>query len=197
MCTRPESLSLASALRQGGVSLIELIIFIVIVSIAVAGILQVMDKVTGHSADALVHKQSLAIAQSLLEEIELMPFTWCDPNDPSAVSATKYTECHTPQNSYTGASPASESRGSLTDPYDNVADYSNYSTPPTGIVDINGNGVGLGSYLASVAIAPVGISFLGAADNDAALQITVTVTSPDGSQVQLEGYRARYAPNGT
>lgn len=88
--------------------------------------------------------------------------------------------------------PAGESRGSATNPYDNVVDYSNYSMSP--IVDINGNAIGLPNYKASVAITHVGTAFLGAADNDAALLITVTVTGPDGSQVVLDGYRARYAP---
>jgi len=37
--------------HQRGISLIELIIFIVIISVALTGILLVMDKVTAHSAD--------------------------------------------------------------------------------------------------------------------------------------------------
>ena len=173
------------------------IIFIVIISVALVGILLVMNQTTMHSGDALLRKQSLAIAESLLEEVELMPFTWCDPNDPSAVSATGYAGCHTPQNvtpsSYLGAP---ESRGDLNTPYDNVLDYNGYTMPS--VVDINGAAIsGLTGYSARVTITPVGTSYLGVADNDAGLQITVTVTSPGGEQLQLDGYRARYAPNGT
>jgi MSHA pilin protein MshD len=58
-------------LRQRGVTLIELIVFIVIISTALAGILLVMNQVTLHSADPLVHKQALAIAESMLEEVQL------------------------------------------------------------------------------------------------------------------------------
>lgn len=203
MCIRPDPRRFSPVVSQAGVGLLELVIFIVIVGIAVAGVLPVMNKMTTHSADALIHKQSLAIAESLLEEIELMPFTWCDPNDPSAVVATKYIECTTPQNAYTGPSPATESRGGAqsvpvgSDPFDNVADYSTYNMSP--IVDINGTPItGLGGYSASVAIVQAGDnSFLGTADKDAALRITVTVTAPDKSKVILDGYRARYAPNGT
>ena len=54
---------------QRGVSLIELIMFIIIISIAVTGVLLVMNRVSGHSADTLIRKQALAIAESLLEEI--------------------------------------------------------------------------------------------------------------------------------
>ncbi len=75
MCTRH---------RQHGISLIELIMFIVIVSVALAGILLVMNVTTKGSADPLIHKQALAIAESLLEEVELMPFTYCDPDDLAA-----------------------------------------------------------------------------------------------------------------
>ncbi len=57
--------------RQKGISLIELIMFIVIVSVGIAGILSVMNVTTKASADPLLRKQALAIAESLLEEIDV------------------------------------------------------------------------------------------------------------------------------
>ena len=57
--------------RQAGLSLIELVMFIVIVGVAVAGVLSVMNVTTRHSADPMIRKQAQAIAESLLEEIEL------------------------------------------------------------------------------------------------------------------------------
>ncbi len=74
--------------RQRGLTLVELIVFIVIVSVGLAGILVTYDTVVRHSADPLVRKQALAIAESLLLEIEQQPFTWCDPDDESATTAT-------------------------------------------------------------------------------------------------------------
>src|SRR5512135_2291068 len=65
MCTKP------AFLHQRGISLIELIMFIVIVSAALAGILLVMNQVIGRSADPLLRKQALAVGESLLEEIRL------------------------------------------------------------------------------------------------------------------------------
>ena len=194
MCTRPFRLPRNNSLRQAGISLIELIMFIVIVSIALVGILLVMNQTTAHSADALIRKQSLAVAESLLEEVELMPFTWCDPNDPSAVSAAGYGDCSYPQNNKQSFPPG-EARGSVTNPLDNVVDYNGYSMSP--IVDINGTNIGLNGYAANVVVTPVGNAYLGTADNNAGLRITVTVTGPGGSQLQLDGYRARYAPNGS
>jgi MSHA pilin protein MshD len=60
--------------RQRGISLIELIMFIVIVSIALAGILLGINQITGHSADTMLRKQALTAAESLLEEIEAQTF---------------------------------------------------------------------------------------------------------------------------
>lgn len=65
----------SSLVPQRGISLVELIMFIVIVGVALAGILLVMDTVTKSSADPVIHKQTLAIAESLLEEIELQDFS--------------------------------------------------------------------------------------------------------------------------
>jgi Tfp pilus assembly protein PilV len=76
-----------SKLRERGVSLVELVVFIVIVSAAVAGIIGVMSITTQSSADPVVRKQALAIAEAVLEEVQLQPFTYCDPDDPGAATA--------------------------------------------------------------------------------------------------------------
>ena len=197
MCIEP---SFPRRFRQRGASLVELIMFIIIISVAVVGVLLVMNLTTAHSADPLVRKQALAIAESLLEEIELMPFTYCDPDDASAVSATSTADCINSQDVITGPVPAGESRGGAlsvpvgSNPFDNVADYGGYTM--NGITDITGAATGLGNYSANVTLVRAGSDFLGVADNGAALRITVTVNAPDGAtQVVLDGYRTRYAPN--
>lgn len=72
--------------RRGelGFTLIEIIIFIVIVGFGVAGVLSVMNMVTMHSADPLVRKQASAMAESVMEEILLK--NYCDP-DTATVNA--------------------------------------------------------------------------------------------------------------
>jgi Tfp pilus assembly protein PilV len=74
--------------RQRGLSLVELVMFILIVGAAVAGIIGVIDVTTRSSADPMIHKQALAIAEAVLEEVQLQPYTYCDPDDPSAATAT-------------------------------------------------------------------------------------------------------------
>lgn len=55
--------------RQSGLSLVELIIFIVIVGAALAGVLVVFNETARHSADPLIRKQAMATAESLMEEL--------------------------------------------------------------------------------------------------------------------------------
>jgi len=179
--------------RQAGISLVELILFIVIVSVALAGILLVMNQVGGHSADPLIRKQALAIAESLLEEVELMPFTFCDPDDANAGTALNDAGCvgvnQDNAGGVLGPVPAGEVRAAGLLPFDNVADYAGFAMNPA--VDITG--APYPGYAAAVAIARVGAGFLGAAAADA-LQITVTVVGPGGETIVLDGYRTRYAP---
>jgi len=194
----PQGPSVAPGSKQRGISLIELIMFIVIVSVALAGILLVMNVTTKNSADPLIHKQAIAIAESLLEEVELMPFTWCDPNDVNAASAVSAASCTAglDQNkggaALTSATPNTETRYSTSDPFDNVADYGNFSMAAGAIMDITNNNIGLTRYKTDIAINRNALSGLPA---DAALLITVTVTGPDNLPVVLEGIRTRYSPN--
>lgn len=191
--------------RQSGVTLIELIVFIVIVGIALAGVLKVLQVTNRDSADPLVRKQALSIAESLLLEITQQPFTLCDPDDTAAATATTAAECTTSQDKGGGAltspTPAAESRYSSTDPLDNVADYGGFTMPGGGCAGIcipgdNTPLAGLTGYAASVNVARAGgvAPFAGLA-SDAVLKITVNVTGPANTQVALVAYRLRYAPN--
>lgn len=166
--------------RQRGLSLIELIVAIVIIGVALAGVLAVLNQTVRHSADPLIRKQALAIAEALLEEVRLQPFTWCDPDDANAATATGYSGCTVAENNL--APEAGEVRGT----FDNVNDYNGLTTTT------NITGSGAAPYTANVSVAQTGLNGITA---DAALLITVTVTA-GGETVELQGYRTRYAPNG-
>lgn len=160
MCTRH---------NQRGISLVELIMFIVIVSVALAGILLVMNNITRQSADTLVRKQALAVAESLLEEIELQDFI--------AVAAV------------TNATPANRSTV-----YHIVTDYNNYTTAGAGIFTFDNSTAvaGLGNYNVNpkVVVALAG-GDLGVAAASA-VRITVSVTDPSGQVTVVDGYRTAY-----
>ena len=63
-----------NSIRSAGFTLIELVIFIVVVSVGVAGILSVMNLTVQHSTDPMVRKQAAALADSILEEILLKEY---------------------------------------------------------------------------------------------------------------------------
>ena len=189
---------------EHGVSLVELIVFIVIVGIAAAGVVGALSMATRASTDPMIQKQALAIAEALLEEVQLQPFTYCDPDDPqaataqsAAVGATGCTEAGSVENlmaAETTPPYGPEDRLSATNPYDNVNDYNSLPTM-LGITDLTGAAIpGLGGYTATVSVANQALAPVPASES---LLITVTVTGPTGTntKVVLDGYRMRYAPN--
>jgi MSHA pilin protein MshD len=191
---------------QAGVTLVELVVFIVIMGVALAGVLKVLEITSRNSADPLIRKQALSIAESLLLEIQQQSFTFCDPEDANASSATSHAGCATQTQdtdpagttAMTGPFPNTESRYSNTASYDNVADYGGFTMPNAQCAGIcipgdNTPLAGLNGYSASVTINRAG-NVLGL-NNDAALRINVSVTGPANTTVTLSGYRVRYAPN--
>jgi MSHA pilin protein MshD len=183
---------------QRGVSLIELVVFIVIVSTSIVGILKALDNANRSSTDPMVRKQALAIAEALLEEVQLQPFTYCDPDDVNAGTALSAADCTggaggaNDENKLPLGPEAGETRTSSTTPFDNVSDYNGFSMV-SGITDLSGTALsGLDAYSASVTVANQALGSVPASDS---LLITVSVTGPANTTVVLHGYRTRYAPN--
>lgn len=180
-------MSIRRVARQRGVTLVELVIFIMIVSLGTAGILLVMNYTTQHSADPMLKQQAILIAESYLEEILLKPFV--DPSTPAA----------------TVICPTKESGRAS---YDNVCDYHNLADT-SGAIDQLGNTVaGLTAYNISVSVTgAVGdATALGPnasqVNNTGALrvlQVDVEVTHDDISDfsLRLTGYRTNYNCGGT
>lgn len=187
---------------QAGASLIEAVIFIVVVSVGVVGLLSTIGPMVQSSADPVVAKQAIAIAESLLTEIEQQPFTYCDPDDANFASAASTAGCtggaagsqDKGGAALTSPTPGTETRYSVVTPFDNVADYGGFSMSPIYSVDDGTTPVaGLGAYSASVAVARAGTAF--SLPDDAVLRIDVRVQN-GATDVTLTGYRFRYAPNG-
>jgi MSHA pilin protein MshD len=176
---------------EQGLSLIELVVFIVVLAIGVAGVAILFDQMTRSSVDPVVRKQALAIATSLMEEVELHAFTYCDPDDPAVGTATSPAGCAIPE----AIGPeAGETR--YADPrFDNVNDYNGFSMSG-GIRDATNTLVpGLSGYAASISVQPISAGELPGIPASEGLRITVTVTGPANANVVLQGYRLRYAPN--
>lgn len=60
--------------KPRGFSLPELIVLIVVLSIAMAGVMVVFTNTVRGSANPIVAKQALAIAEAMLDEIQLAPY---------------------------------------------------------------------------------------------------------------------------
>jgi MSHA pilin protein MshD len=82
---------------QRGFTLIEVIIFIVVVGAGLAGILAVSTQSVGASADPMVRKQAMALADSILEEILQKAYT-----DPDGVSGESTRETMDDVDDYNG-----------------------------------------------------------------------------------------------
>lgn len=151
-------------IEQRGVTLLETLVFIVVVSVALGAVVQVYNQAVVRSVDPVVRIKALEKGQALLDEILARKF---DENTP------------------TGGVPACDS--SLGDPcagiavdsdYDDVGDYHGYSdTTDTG-------------YALNVTVVAAG-SDLGLANAHARL-ITVTVSMPEGNALQLSAYKVNF-----
>jgi MSHA pilin protein MshD len=179
------------ARRARGLTLIEVVVFIAVLAIGITAILVLYNRVTEASVDPLVRKQAVALASSLLEEVQLKGFTFCDPDDASVYTATSAADCAQVE----GAGPEAGETRTGAARFDNVNDY---DAVPLGVLQsADGTPIaGLAGYSASVAVQPIAANELGPAiPASEALRITVTVSAPAGVNVSLQGYRVRYAPN--
>lgn len=171
--------------RQRGLTLLELLLAIVVIGLGVAGVMVAFNIAVKGSSDPLINKQAIAVAEALLEEVELAPFTYCDPDDPNAATASSVGGCTVPE------SIGPEMATNDARPFDNVSDYNGFTLNP--ITDVSGAAVaGLAGYTATIAVGEAGLNGVPATE---ALLVTVTVTAPGGSSYSVQGYRTRYAPN--
>jgi MSHA pilin protein MshD len=199
---------------QRGVSLVELIIFIVVVGTALAGVVSMLNIGVAHSADPMIQKQMQTIAEGLLDEIDQMPFSACDPVSNTNPSASTTTQC-SPATSWqqlgyplAGASPRSS--------FNNLGNYCGNVGPnaatcsaltlgssSTAMPDLTGSSAGSPvGYWATVTLTPEalwGISSSSTAATAAAaaamnaLRVTVVVHFGNDS-LTMETYRTRWSP---
>lgn len=177
--------------RMAGLTLVELVMFIVIVGTAVAGVLSVLNITVKSSADPQLRKQAVAIAEALLEEIQLSGMTYCDPADDKFEIAASETQCSTQPEA------VGPEGGGNTRPYDNVNDYvTSYSAAKQISGDVTGATAAIPvGYAASVTITPEALGGIASSTTSPeVLRIAVTVNYGSDS-ITLEGYRTRYAPN--
>ncbi|HEX2649830.1 MAG TPA: hypothetical protein VHN19_07810 [Burkholderiales bacterium] len=150
--------------RSLGVTLVELIVFMVLVGVAMAGVFAAFNTMTAGSADPEVRKQMVAIAESLMEEIQLRPFACsagCSGSRPyDSVSA------------YNGLTMTGITDMTDPTPIPGLTTYSAFITVTPAVLGSGANTI----------------------PSTASLLISIRVTHVSGSELILEGYRTHYAP---
>ena len=148
---------------QRGLTLIELIVSMVIISIALGGVLMVMNFTTSHSADPMIQHQAVAIAEAYMEEILLQRY-------------------ENPDVGYEGVARKS---------FDDVDDYKKLPVDDPA-KDQEGNAiVALNAYLVNVTVGDPA-DFGPSGNTVKAKKITVRVTRGAEVSLVLVGYRTDY-----
>jgi len=165
---------------QCGVTLIELVISIVILSIAVVSLVTVMSQSIGRSSNILLQDKSVQLAQAYLDEILAKRFDESTPV--GGIPAAVLSACV--------LSAESESRAS----YDDVDDYHGLvEQPPQS--QTNAQFSSYAGYKVEVDVSCAGTELgLGAsaAANRRAKRIDVTVTDPAGQSMIFSAYRSGF-----
>ncbi|MDP1693052.1 MAG: type II secretion system protein [Burkholderiaceae bacterium] len=196
------------ARRSRGFTLIDVLVMIVLLGVAAGTMTTLFARLGAQSAETMRARQSLALAQSLLDEVLMMPMTFCDPQDARAGVATRAavggSGCASTVDGL-GPEPG-ESRYSAANRFDNVSDYQGFAMPGPGcaggICDITGNllngaGSALAACSASVAVTPQalpGVAGLDADGRPQGLRVAVTLRCPGRADTLLEGVRLRHSP---
>ncbi|MRW93583.1 type II secretion system protein [Duganella sp. FT80W] len=209
--------------RLRGLTIIELVIFMVIVGVAAAGILGVINLTNRNNTDPARRKQAMLVAEAYMEELQQAQMTYCDPADANAATVTAVGGCNSIPEAF--GPEAGNTR-----PFDNLNDYvpnaSGSAVRAFAVADssgtlvdrdVAGNALGVnavGGKLGNVSMSgitttlsiskvnPANALGTGTAlsssteDGMAILQITLVVTYGSGANdfVRLDGYRTRYAP---
>lgn len=137
--------------HQSGMTLIELIVAIVIIAVGLAGVLSVFNTTVRASADPMIQKQLLAIAEGMMDEVMLLPY----------------------------ANGAGTDTGCARAGFDGIDDFSTYTSQP--ICDLEGTAIAsLTGYSVSVEIDNIALGMETGGETSKRITVTV-IRNPNES----------------
>ncbi|WP_250656583.1 type II secretion system protein [Alkalimarinus coralli] len=163
--------------KQRGMTLVEMVISIVLISIAMTAVLTAFSTSMGRSSDPLWKNKSLKLAQLYLDEILSKKYDVSTPLGGVPATPVGAVSCNV-------SGPKAGSRAS----YNNVDDYNGINEKPQFVT-----GAALGAYdgyNVKVSVVCAGDD-VGLATNNAK-RITVTVTPPGQSPMPFSVYRSNF-----
>lgn len=164
--------------RIAGVTLVELLVTIVILSIMVAAVISGIGMLVSRSADPLVTQKSLLLAQAYADEILTKRFADATPlgGIPPVTGAA--------------ACLVGPESGEVRSGFDDVDDYDGVDDAPPLLQ--TGVGVsGYDDYRVTVAVACAGTA-LGLAADGYAKAVTINIFDPTGRSLTFLSYRGNY-----
>jgi len=180
--------------RAQGFTLIDVLVLITLGGWCAGAMPLAFTGMAKHSAEVMRTRQAISVAQALLGEIRLMPYTTFDLKTAGPTATLEAVGPELGEVRYHTAATNLDTR------FDNPNDYNGLAQPGPGcpgICDIQGTvlnppGSALDGCTANVAVAPQAMT---GTPNTEALLISVTVSCPGISPLTLQGIRTRYAPN--
>lgn len=167
---------LVRSLSQRGATLVELVMTIVIISIAIAGVVGAFSLIAGRSADPLNQSRAVSLAQLYMDEILAKRFA---EGSPVGGGQTAVPDCGTI------GPDGSESRND----FDDVDDYDGLDSAPE-----NSEEDALtryDSFNVSITVECAG-SEVGLAADDLAKRIDIRITDPSGNDYLFTAYRGNF-----
>lgn len=161
---------------QRGATLVELVMTIVIISVAIAGVVGAFSLIAGRSADPLNQSRAVSLAQLYMDEILAKRFA---EGSPVGGGQTAAADCGD-----IGAD-GGESRND----FDDVDDYDGLDSAPENSEEAALSGYN--GFNVSISVECAG-SEVGLTSDDLAKRIDILITDPSGNDYQFSAYRGNF-----
>ena len=176
-----------------GFTLVDVLVLITLVGLVAGSVTVLFMNMAQQSAQVMRTRQVIAVAQALLNEVRMMPFTNCDLRAAGCSATVDAMGPEVNEVRYHTATSTFDNR------YDNPNDYNGLTQPGpgcAGMCDLQGQlinppGSALEGCTSAVAVARQAMTGI---PNTEALLTSVTVTCPGIPPLTLQGVRTHHAP---